>query len=156
MQRRRSASRILLISSSQRLLLFKICYKTGAMAGRCYWATPGGGLRSGESYEAAAFRELYEETGFRTQSVGHCFAHKEFIWQMPDGERVLAVENYYVVRIAVEQCSTARWSAQEREVVSEIRWWSENELRARTEEILPSDLPILFAQALLISLPDDG
>lgn len=41
---------------------------------------PGGGLRSGESYEAAAFRELYEETGFRTQSVGHCFAHKEFIW----------------------------------------------------------------------------
>lgn len=70
---------------------------------------------------------------------------------MPDGERVLAVENYYVVRIAVEQCSTARWSAQEREVVSEIRWLAENELSASTEEILPSDLPILFAQALLIS-----
>lgn len=150
MPRHRLASRILLVSSSQRLLLFKICYKTGAMAGRHYWATPGGGLRSGESFEAAAMRELYEETGLRAQSVGHCIAHKKFLWHMPDGERVLAVENYYGVRTAVEHCSTAGWSAQERDVVTETKWWSENELRATTEEVLPPDLPVLFGQVLLM------
>lgn len=63
MEQRRLASRILLVSPSHRLLLFKIHYKVGALAGRRYWATPGGQLKDGESFEAAAMRELYEETG---------------------------------------------------------------------------------------------
>ncbi|MCQ6257370.1 NUDIX hydrolase [Pseudomonas sp. Q11] len=151
MPRRRSASRILLVSSSRRLLLFKIHYRTGALAGRSYWATPGGGLRGDETFEAAAVRELYEETGLDVQSVGRCIARKEFIWQMPDGEHVVAVENYYVVHAGNEICSTASWSAQEREAVCEIKWWSENELMASTEEILPPDLLILFARAMLMT-----
>lgn len=156
MPRRRSASRILLVSSSHRLLLFKIHYKTGVLEGRSYWATPGGALRGDESFEAAAVRELYEETGLDVQSVGRCITRKEFIWQMPDGEHVLAVENYYVVRAGNEHCSTASWSTQERDVVCEIRWWSENELMANTEEILPPDLPILFARALLMTPDQPG
>lgn len=63
MPRRRLASRILLISPTDRLLLFKIHYKTGALAGMSYWATPGGQLRKDESFETAAARELNEETG---------------------------------------------------------------------------------------------
>lgn len=155
MPRRRSASRILLVSPSHRLLLFKIHYKTGALIGRSYWATPGGGLRGDESFEVAAVRELYEETGLDVQSVGPCIAHKEFIWQMPDGEQVLSVENYYVVYACTEHCSTARWSPQERDAVCKIKWWSENELIVITEEILPPDLPILFARALLMA-PDQS
>jgi 8-oxo-dGTP pyrophosphatase MutT (NUDIX family) len=151
MPRRRLASRILLVSSSRRLLLFKVHYKAGALKGRSYWATPGGALRGDESFEAAAVRELYEETGLCILSVGRCITRKEFIWEMPDGTHVLAVENYYVVRVNNESCSTATWSAQERDVVCEIRWWSENELIASTEEILPSDLPILFTRALLMT-----
>lgn len=153
---RRLASRILLVSSSRRMLLFKIHYRTGALAGRSYWATPGGGLRGDESFEAAAIRELYEETGLDVQSVGRCIARKEFTWLMPDGEHVLAVENYYVVRVCSEICSIASWSAQEREVVCEIRWWSENELMASAEEILPPDLPILFAQTMLLTPDESG
>jgi ADP-ribose pyrophosphatase YjhB (NUDIX family) len=91
MPRQRLASCILLISPSNRMLLFKILYRTGALAGMWYWATPGGKLWAKESYEAAAIRKLYEETGIEVQSVGQCLAHKEFPWVMPDGEQVLAV-----------------------------------------------------------------
>ncbi len=33
------------------------------VAGRSWWMAPGGGLEAGESFEAAARRELAEETG---------------------------------------------------------------------------------------------
>lgn len=148
MPRQCLASRILLISPSNRMLLFKIRYRTGALAGMCYWATPGGKLRADESYEAAAIRELYEETGIKVKSVGQCLARKEFPWVMPDGEQVLAVEHYYVVRVHDVQLSNTSWSDQEREVICEARWWSEEELAACLETVFPPDLSSLFAQAL--------
>lgn len=144
MQRRRLSARILLISETQRLLLFNIRYDSGFLAGRSYWATPGGKLRDGESFEDAAIRELHEETGVVTRSVGRCMAQREFPWQMPDGEQVLAVEHYYVVRVKDELWSRALWSDQEREVVRDVRWWTASELAASREQIYPHDLPILF------------
>lgn len=95
-------------------------------------------------------RELQEETGVDVQSVGPCIARREFLWQMPDGETVLAVENYYVVHACIEKCSSAAWSDQERSVVCEVRWWSETELASCDEDIYPPDLTSLFAEALLI------
>lgn len=149
MPRRRLASRILLISPANRLLLFKINYKTGALAGMSYWATPGGQLMRDESFEEAAVRELQEETGVDVQSVGTCIARREFMWKMPDGKPVLAVENYFVVRAFAEQCSSAAWSDQERDAVCEVRWWSETELAICDEDVYPPDLTSLFAEALL-------
>ncbi|AXJ08094.1 DNA mismatch repair protein MutT [Pseudomonas fluorescens] len=149
--RRRLASRVLVISSSHRLLLFKIHYRSGHLAGRCYWATPGGKLRSDESFEAAAVRELREETGIEVNSIGHCVARKEFSWQMPDGENVVAVEHYYVAHVNNEQCSVEGWSDREREVVSDVRWWSLSDLSNSHEEILPNELLVLFTKFRKIS-----
>ena len=148
MLRHRLAARVLLISPSNRLLLFKIHYRTGALAGMRYWATPGGKLRAGESFEEAAVRELHEETGLKVQSVSQCIARKEFPWVMPDGERVLAVEHYFVAHANEQQLDGTSWSDQEREVVSEVRWWSEEELLACLEFVFPPDLPSLLTQAL--------
>lgn len=147
MPRRRLASRVLLISDSRRLLLFKIRFDSGALAGASYWATPGGKLRDNESFEDAAIREVYEETGIEVQSVGNCVARKEFSWLMPNGEQVTAVEHYYVVHVRDEQCSSMGWSDREHEAVCEVRWWSASELATCREKIFPEDLLILFAQA---------
>ncbi|MEB0043414.1 NUDIX domain-containing protein [Pseudomonas sp. MH10] len=152
MPRRRLASRILLISPIDRLMLFKIEYKTGALAGMSYWATPGGQLRRDESFEAAAARELKEETGVEVQSVGPCIAHREFPWQMPNGEDVLAIEHYYVVRADTEQCSSAAWSGQERGAIAEVRWWSEAELAECDQEVYPPGLMSLFVEALVMGV----
>ncbi|WP_285415104.1 NUDIX domain-containing protein [Pseudomonas sp. efr-133-TYG-5] len=151
MPKKRLAARLLVISPSNRLLLFKVQFQAGVLAGTTYWATPGGKLREEESFEAAAVRELYEETGFETPSVGRCIAHKEFLWQMPEGEHVLAVEHFFAVHTGGEQYSCAQWSDREREAVCEVRWWSSTELAACHEEVFPHDLNNLFVTALLIA-----
>ena len=151
MPRRRLASRILLISSTDRLLLFKIQYKTGALAGMGYWATPGGQLRKDESFETAAARELNEETGVEVRSVGSCISHREFPWRMPDGEDVLAIENYYLVRADADQCSSDFWSSEERGAISEVRWWSQAELAQCEEDVYPPNLMRLFIEALAMA-----
>jgi len=150
MPRCRLASRILLISPTYRLLLFKIQYRSGALAGMSYWATPGGQLRENESFEAAAIRELKEETGVEVRSVGPCIAHREFPWKMPDGEDVFAIENYYAVRADTEQCSSATWSVQERGAIGEVRWWSQAELAECEEDVYPLDLMSLFTENLIM------
>ena len=64
MRRRRSA-RLLIIEPAGRVLLVRFVFKKGALAGEDYWATPGGGVEEGETFEQAAIRELREETGIR-------------------------------------------------------------------------------------------
>src|SRR5450432_1544418 len=57
----RRAGRVILLDPDDRVLLLR--YDDEPPAGR-HWATPGGGLNPGESYAAAANRELTEETGW--------------------------------------------------------------------------------------------
>lgn len=137
-----------MINPSGRLLLFKIQYKYGPLAGLTYWATPGGKLRSAESFEQAGVRELGEETGIVVQSVGPRIARREFVWIMASGETVLAVENFYVVRTLAQAISAAKWSDAEREAICEVRWWSAMDLRQCREEMFPPDLSNLFTDAL--------
>ena len=58
----RPAARVVLIDPSDRVLLFRVDWR-----GKRLWITPGGGLEAGESFEDAARREMFEETGIRAE-----------------------------------------------------------------------------------------
>ncbi|KWS16843.1 DNA mismatch repair protein MutT [Pseudomonas syringae pv. syringae] len=138
--RERKSSRLLIVSPSMRLLLFRFQHTTGALAGSNYWATPGGGVEDGETYEAAAIRELREETGIKVNSIAEHIANRRFPMMLPDGETVMAVERYYVVHAQSQVVSRSEWTAQETQVMKEHHWWSANELNSTMEIIKPDDL----------------
>ena len=45
--RERKAARLLVINPAHEVLLFRFVHKDGALAGKNYWATPGGGVEAG-------------------------------------------------------------------------------------------------------------
>ena len=138
--RQRPSSRLLVINSDHRVLLFRFNHKIGPWAGRTFWATPGGGLDPGESYEEAARRELLEETGLRRDDIGPQVAQRMAQFQTPEGELITADERFFLVRVEGLDVSDAHWTALEREVMAEHRWWSLSELRDTTEQVWPEDL----------------
>ncbi|WPO39385.1 NUDIX hydrolase [Tardiphaga sp. 42S5] len=146
MMRVRSSSRLLIVDSETRVLLFRFVHKTGALAGQNYWSTPGGGVKDGETYQQAAIRELREETGILRESVGEPVADREFALQLPDGDYVQSREKYFVVRVEDVALSRQGWTSQEVDVIADQRWWSRGDLMQTTEEVVwPENLLDILA-----------
>ena len=101
--RSRPAARLFVINSSGYVLLFKFTHDADALAGRSYWATPGGGVEHGESFEQAAIRELQEETGIVCDEIGASVAQRDFVMTL----LVRKCTTRYVEKAAakIESCS---------------------------------------------------
>ena len=138
--RRRPSARLLIVDSAGRVLLFRFVHKDGALAGQDYWATPGGAVDVGETFEQAAIRELREETGIRVESVGPQIGRREFVLQLSDGEHAFADERFFRVDVNDATLSRDGWTAQEAEVMADHRWWSGDELSQTTETVWPENL----------------
>jgi 8-oxo-dGTP diphosphatase len=150
--RRRPSSRLLVLDHADRVLLFRFVFTKGPLRGQDYWATPGGALEPEETFAEAARRELLEETGIVTHAVGEPVAEREFILQLANGERVVAEERFFFVRIADPMpLSREQWTPGEREVMVEHRWWSASELRATDEVVFPEELVDILAGAGVLS-----
>jgi len=145
--RKRPSARLLITTPQRRVLLFRFVHKTGALAGKVHWATPGGGVEDGETFAEAAMRELREETGIRAAQIAGPVGRREVLLQLPDGEWVLAVEQYFVARTGTEFISRDGWTAQEREVMADHRWWGLDELRSTTETVYPEGLIEMLSDA---------
>jgi 8-oxo-dGTP pyrophosphatase MutT (NUDIX family) len=149
--RERKAARLLVINPAHEVLLFRFIHKDGALAGQNYWATPGGGVEPGETFEAAAIRELREETGIQVQAVAAPIAERRFALMLPSGETVSAVEHYFVVHTANTELSRAEWTLEETQVMADHHWWSAQALRATEETVWPEALVDMLVQAGVFS-----
>ena len=139
----RPTARLLVIDPLARLLLFR--FRGGD--GRISWLTPGGGLHRGETVQAAAVRELAEETGYvlTEENLGPVVATRGGLWRSGSGRLVFGADTYFLVRVAHSEVSTDGHEELERSIITGHRWWTIAELRETTESINPPNTSDLVA-----------
>lgn len=149
--RTRPSSRLIVLSPENHVLLFRFCHTDDALSGKTYWATPGGGLEHNESYEQAALRELFEETGLTIAAAGQQVASRTFTMMLPSGETVLAEERFFVIYTDKSDIDSSGWSCNEKKVIRDHYWWAVDELRQTKETIFPHDLLMNILEGKLTS-----
>ena len=140
MRAQRPAARILLLDTKDRVLLFR--FTAGDRP--AFWATPGGAVDPGESYEAAARRELREETGLDLECGAEVHARTVEFTTLED-VRVIADERYFLVRTQAFEIDTSAHTELERRVMQAHRWFDRAELADWPEIIFPEDLADILA-----------
>jgi 8-oxo-dGTP pyrophosphatase MutT (NUDIX family) len=142
--RERPTVRVLLFDPQGRVLLMK-----GRLPSRPdgpgYWFSVGGGVEPGESLEAAAVRELMEETGFTGVELGPVVWRRDGPLKLAGGETVMFREHYLVGRCAGGEPSREGWEELERSLVDDLRWWTAADLAASGETVFPREMPALLA-----------
>jgi 8-oxo-dGTP pyrophosphatase MutT (NUDIX family) len=137
----REASRLLVLSPEGSVLLLYLDPQDADP----FWVTPGGGLDEGETHEAAAVRELYEEVGRDDLQIGACLwiRHIEFTWEdwyVKQDERTYLVgapETFEPVVIHPDL-----------EPIVGGGWFGPEDLRGLTETVYPEDLATHLANLL--------
>lgn len=147
----RAAARVLLLDPAGRVLLVRFVDRLTDYA---WWATPGGGIRSGESAEAAALREVAEETGLRELSLGPCVWLREFEFTWRD-RRYRQREHIFAARVEAFEPGLDGFESYELDLLPEHRWWSAGEIEASAEHFGPPNLGALLRALLADGFPPE-
>ena len=137
----RPAARILLVDGAGRVLLFRFVADDRPP----FWCTPGGAVDPGESYAAAARRELKEEVGLN-RDCGPEIARRQVEFRTIEGVEVSADERWFRVDVDACDVSAAGHTELERRVMTSWRWFDPAELGGWPETVYPADLAAMLAE----------
>jgi|SRR5215831_5670830 len=130
----RRASRLILLDSQRRVLLFR----HAGTNGEAFWAPPGGGLESGETFEQAARREACEELGLT------CFTLKRAWERVIDfvyiDHPVHQHEWFFLIEGELPTISSDVEEVHRREGILAMRWWTTAEIESTSEPVFPEEL----------------
>ena len=143
----RRAGRVLVLDERDRVLLFRFRDPGSSID---HWASPGGGVEIGESYEEAAHRELSEELRLDDVNLGPP------IWDRVSefdflGTWTRVSERFFLLRVRAEELPPYEGHLADENVVGR-EWWTAGELERSDEAIWPSELAALV-RALLVEGP---
>lgn len=130
---------MVLLDPDGRVLLFRLDPDLDP-DGRGYWYLPGGGMRRGETAEAAARRELREETGIQEVSIGPVIGERTGVRFRFGGREILQDEWYVAGRLPTTAVGIGRLTGSERRAVEASRWWTTSELAETREIVHPTGL----------------
>lgn len=147
----RQAARAVILDPDHRILL--VHFHDDDRGAR-WWATPGGGLRPGETRELAVLREVAEETTRTDLPLGPC------IWTRRDefesaGRLIEQYEWFFLINAPAFVARPDTLEEQEKAFIRGYRWWRLDEIHRSTEEFAPRDLAERLERLLVQGPPAD-
>lgn len=140
----RSAVRLVVLDERGQILLFHTRSPDYPELGT-WWELPGGGIDPGESYVEAAVRELREETGIVTDTVGEATWSRTATFKCRGFRRVQEeVVALVTVPSVAPSIDVTGQLDYEVDAYMSARWWPLNELLTTRERFYPGRLPSLL------------
>jgi 8-oxo-dGTP pyrophosphatase MutT (NUDIX family) len=144
----RRAARALVVDEAHRALLVRLQFPTWQG-----WVLPGGGIEDGEDELVAIRRELAEETGLIDAELIGPIWERTVLFSDPvafDGQ----TDRIWFVRCAsFDPTPALPWDALRAEGMTDLRWWTREEIAASSETFAPGRLASLLHDLIENGLP---